>query len=646
MRTALFLACLSLLLTPQLPAQFQPHVDYAVGTNPFSVAVGDFNGDGKLDLAVTNSADNTVSVLLGNGDGTFQAHVDYATGNRPTSVVVGDFNGDGKLDLAIANGTDNTVSVLLGKGDGTFWPHADYATDSNPQWLVAADFNGDGKLDLATANYDSNTVSIILGNGDGTFQPQKDYAAGYNPFGVMAGDFNRDGKPDLAVVNNNGSYGVQILLGNGDGSFQAPVFYATGANPRVGVVADFNSDGNLDLAIGNCIENNLSILLGDGAGHFSTPVDYATGPYVTKLAGGDFNGDGKLDLVTSDALSDSVSVLMGNGDGTFQARVDYATGSEPIAVAVGDFNGDGVPDIVTANINANSVSVLLQANLRTTTTALVSSLNPAAPKQRVTYTATVTNPYGRENTGTVTFRDGGNSVATVTLANHQAAFSTKYNTTGSHAITATYSGDADSNGSTSPTLIENIMAPSKTAVATSGSPSFVGQPVTFTATVGSLYGVIPDGELVTFYDGSTTLASIALARGTAAYTTSSLSVKTHSIKVIYTGDAGFSPSRGSVVQVVSRYPTKTTLRSWPNPSTYGHTVTFTARVRTSGPDAPTGKVRFMDGLFAIGSATLSGDVATLVTTKLAVGTHAITAQYLGDDVSAKSTSPVLDQVVQ
>ncbi len=616
----------------------------------FQFAAGDFNGDGKLDLAATNNTDNTVSVLLGKGDGTFQAHVDYATGASPKQVVVGDFNGDGNLDLAITNATSNTMSVLLGNGDGTFRPHVDYATQVRRQWLVVADFNSYGKLDLASANYgpdySEGSVSIFLGNGDGTFQPQKSYDAGVNPFGVMARDFNRDGKPDLAVVDNNGSFGVLILLGNGDGSFQPPVFYATGRNPRVGAVADFNSDGNLDLAIGNCIDNNVSILMGDGNGHFSTPVNYAAGPYVQELVGGDFDGDGKLDLVTANSGSDNVSVLMGNGNGTFQAHVDFATGSGPIALAVGDFNGDGAPDVVTANINGNSVSVLLQNNLRATTTALVSAPNPAAPDQRVNYTATVTSQYGRGNTGTVTFRDGGQTIATVTLANHQAAFSTKYHATGSHAITATYSGDADSNGSTSPTLTQYVLATSKTVVATSGSPSFVGQPVTFTATVGSIYGVIPNGELVTFYDGPTVLGSIALAGGTAAYTTSSLSAKTHSIKATYPGDAAFRTSNGSVTQVVSKYPTTATLTSSLNPSKHGQAVTFTAKVTSTGPATPTGKVRFMDGIFGIGSATLNSGVATLTNAKLTVGTHPISVQYLGDGVSAKSTSTVLNQVVQ
>ncbi len=161
--------------------------NFSTGTGPVSVAAGDFNGDGKLDLAVANSncpaipcslSPGSVSILLGNVGGTFQSHVDYAVGNRPLSVVTADFNGDGRLDLAVVNFDDNTVSILLGKGDGTFQAHVDYPTGKSPISVTVGDFNGDGKLDLAVANRGSNTVSILLGKGDGTFQPNVDYTNG------------------------------------------------------------------------------------------------------------------------------------------------------------------------------------------------------------------------------------------------------------------------------------------------------------------------------------------------------------------------------------------------------------------------------------------------------------------------------------
>ncbi len=649
MRRAFLMCCFLLVLPLQLSGQFKAHVDYAVGPVPFSVAVGDFNRDGKLDLAVTSETNNAVGVMQGNGDGTFQPHVDYATGARPTSVVVGDFNGDGKLDLAVTNGNAGTISVLLGNGDGTFQPHVDYAAGINDQFLVAADFNGDGKQDLAAANYGywGGTISVFLGNGDGTFQPQLAYAVGTNPFGIMAGDFDRDGKLDLAVIDNNGSWGVFILHGNGDGSFQPPVWYGVGRNPRVGVVADFNADGNLDLAIGNCIDNDISILFGDGNGNFSGPANYATGSYVQAVAGGDFDLDGKLDLVVANSGSNNVSVLLGNGDGTFQTHVDYATGIGPISVAVGDFDGDGSPDLVTANRSGDTVSVLLNTSgATTTTTTLAAWPNPALPHQLVIYAASVASQNGQALTGSVTFKDGGTAIATVPLENQLAAVSMRYSAVGSHAITATYSGDAHNGGSTSPTLVELIKGSSKTIVTTSGSPSKVGQPVIFAAIVTSPYGTIPDGELVTFYDGTTALGTAALTGGVAGYTTASLTAKTHAIKAVYGGDQTFKPSSALVKQVVERYSTKTTLRSSPNPSQFGQTVTFTAHVKSTGLITPTGEVTFKDGTLGIGTATLNSGVATLTKSKLAVGTHPITAYYFGDASSDKSTSAVLDQVVQ
>ena len=281
---------------------------HAVGIHPLSVAVGDFNGDGILDLAVANGTSNTVSVLLGNGEGTFQPAVNYPAGSGPISVAVGDFNDDGKPDLAVAD-SGGGVSVLLGNGNGTFQKAGNYPAGTNPMSVAVGDLNGDGYLDLAVANYGSNNVSVLLGKGDGTFQTAVNYAAGTNPTSVAVGDFNGDGIPDLAVADWGG--GVSVLLGFGGGTFQTAVNYAAGSNPYSVAVGDFNGDGILDLAVAN-------------------------------------NG-GK-----------NVSVLLGYGDGTFQPAVNYAADWNPVSVAVGDFNGDGRMDLAVANWSSNNVSILLQ----------------------------------------------------------------------------------------------------------------------------------------------------------------------------------------------------------------------------------------------------------------------------------------------
>ncbi len=339
---------------------------YGTGSGSQSVAVGDFNGDGMLDLAVANLYSNTVSVLLGKGDGTFKPKVDYPTGLNPASVAVGDFNGDGRVDLVVATAGGPTVSILLGKGDGTFQPYVEYGTGSGPLFVATGDFNGDGKLDLVSATNNSNlsgTVSVLLGNGDGTFQAHVDYGAGTGPYSVAVGDFNGDDKLDLAVANYvDGT--VSVLLGNGDGTFQAQVDYTTGVQPISVTAGDFNGDGKLDLAVASFAGDTVGVFLGNGNGTFQARVDYAAGSVPYSVVVADFNGDDKLDLAVANDLSKTVSVLLGNGDGTFRARANYGAGSNPQSLAVGDFNRDGRIDLAVANYSFSgnaTVSVLLQS---------------------------------------------------------------------------------------------------------------------------------------------------------------------------------------------------------------------------------------------------------------------------------------------
>lgn len=343
--------------------------EFATSVGPESLATGDFQRNGKLCLAVTNQNASTVSILIGNGDGTFQPHVDYATGDLPVSVTVADFNGDNVLDLALRNQGSDTISVLLGNGDGTFQSASNFATGPGFGRLSLGDFNGDGKLDLVTTNFGGDTVSILLGNGNGTFLEHVDYATGSVPLPLAVGDLNGDNKLDL-VVGNIGSNRdtFSILLGNGDGTFRASVEYPSIRDPQSLVLADFNGDGELDLAIFSQVnegETGLLILLGNGDGTFRRFADYATGcgpdGSDCSAAVADLNGDGRLDLAAHNSSNNTVSVLLGNGDGTFQSAVAFATGEFPNQVISGDFNADGRLDLAVADANANTVSVLLQA---------------------------------------------------------------------------------------------------------------------------------------------------------------------------------------------------------------------------------------------------------------------------------------------
>jgi len=635
------------------------------------VAVADLNGDGKPDLVATNCQNDTVGVLLGNGDGTFQAAVIYAAGGSESGpIAVADVNGDGHPDLVV--GFSPGIGVLLGNGDGTFQSAVTYGSGGVEVLDVAiADVNRDGKPDLVVTNCGENgcsqggTLAVLLGRGDGTFGSAVLYDSGeFEPSSIAVADVNGDGHPDLLVVDLM-SKALAVVLGNGNGTFQAGVTYEPGGfgPPESLAVADVNGDGKPDLVVAECVDGSctggdgaVTVLLGNGDGTFRSAVAYDSGGGSnTGVAIADVDGDGKPDLIVANSYSSTVGVLLGNGDGTFQRAQTYGPGGiGPVLIVVADVNGDGKPDLVVGNVCDQScdfeiVGVLLNnTGAPPTTTMLVSSLNPAPTGRAITYTATVKAQSGGAVTGSVMFHDSGLPLANVGLANNQAAYTTTYGPRayGQHAITATYSGDVRNAGSTSTTLIEYVEGvASKTVVTTSGSPSIVGKPVTLTATVTSTNGGIPDGELVTFYDGTTPLRSMTLKGGTAAFTTSSLSAKTHNIKASYAGDRIFKPSNGFVTQIVDKHPTTTTLRSSLNPSAHGQAVTFISRVASAGP-IPTGKVVFKDGTLGIGFATLSSGVAKLTKSALAVGTHPITAHYLGDAVSSESTSAVLNQVVK
>jgi hypothetical protein len=366
---------------------FAPAVSFFTGTEPISVAVGDFNGDGKPDLAVANASSNAVSVLLnttppGSPTPSFAPAANFSTGNDPTSVAVGDFNGDGKPDLAVANFSDNTVSVLLndtptGSPTPFFAPPVNFATGNDPYSLAVADFNGDGRPDLAVTNTFDDTVSVLMnetaaGSSTPAFAPAVNFATGSHPYSMAVGDFNGDGKPDLAIANNTDDT-VSVLMNETPTGSPAPAFapavnFATGNDPFSVAVGDFNGDGRPDLAIANLGSNTVSVLMnttptGSPAPSFAPAVNFRTGNDPFSVAVADLNGDGKPDLAVANAGSNTVSVLVnetaaGSPTPSFAPAVNSPTGTEPFFVAVTDFNGDGHPDLATANFGDGTVSVL------------------------------------------------------------------------------------------------------------------------------------------------------------------------------------------------------------------------------------------------------------------------------------------------
>jgi len=636
---------------------------FSTGRQPYLIATGDFNGDGFPDVAVADLSANTVSVLLGNGDGTFQPQQPYAVGLDPVGVVVADFNGDGIADLAVTNGGDNTVSVLLGNGDGTFQAQKTYAVGPAPFGIVVADFNGDGIPDLAVTSASSaGTISVLLGKGDGTFLPQQTYAAGTNTVGIAVADFNGDGIPDLAVTNES-SGTVSVLLGNGDGSFQAPLPNGVGIEPYGMAVGDFNGDGFADLAVTNFHDATVSVLLGNGNGTFQSQQTYAVGNSPHNIVAADFNGDGHVDVAVTNGFDDTVSVLLGNGHGTFQPQQTYGAGSGPLGIAVADFNGDDVPDLAVVDNTASTVSILLGGTVSTgtlnnipvygsggqniqatftptgtffagglsnmltvtgsgaipTSTVLTSSLNPSSYLHQVTFTATVTSVTGAPPTGTATFTADGNTICSavplVSGSNGSTATCLIATlTAGQHSIVASYSGGGNFASSQSQPLTQTVNKAATTVALTSTpNPSSYLQTVTITATVTGANGGSPTGT-VSFTDSGTTISgcgSVALTAqqngSVATCQTSTLAVGTHSqIVATYSGDGNYNGSNGTLqpAEVVNKAASTTVITANPHsPSMFGQMVTFTATVTGANGGSPTGTVSFTDGTNPISGCT-------------------------------------------
>jgi hypothetical protein len=396
-----------------VPAFLAP-VDYTVGLFPNDVKAGDFNGDRIPDLATANTGSDTVSVLLGNGDGTFQSARNTPISAYPLFLAVGDFNRDGKLDLAAANdyvpGNDG-VSILLGRGDGTF------VQANAPDWfdwssaIVAGDLTGDNKLDLVTSSvddYGNSYISALIGHGDGTFTPISDAMPGPHSSDALAlADFDGDGNLDLVAGANDvvgSSDGSAVVFrGNGDGTFQTP-----GNDLGVGgttlTVADLNGDGKLDIATNGA--DLVNVLRGNGDGTFRPAQSFASEVNPWSINAAYVSSDGVLDLVVTN--HDGVAVLLGNGDGSFAPPITMATGSTPRSLAMADFNADGRPDAAVSRDSSDKVSVLLNDG----------SWSPDDPPSVSIRDATVTegNTGTASATFTVTLSKASNAKVTVDYA--------------------------------------------------------------------------------------------------------------------------------------------------------------------------------------------------------------------------------------
>jgi len=384
----------------------QPQVTTSTGANtlPVWTTLADVNGDGKLDLITSLYMTDSVSVQLGNGDGTFQAATNYLieSGFGPAEVHAVSL-GNGTVDLIVGSFNLNQIAVLLGNGNGTFGAPALYTvgTPSNtPTSLTTGDFNDDGKLDVAVANTGDNTISILLGDGSGGLTVQRPAInVGRDPEAIRAGDFNGDGYSDLAVANYSDGT-VTTLLNDKDGTFTAttkPVGSGAGSGPQA--LAINGNGSSLLLAVANYRDNTISVMQSNGTGSFGaqTIIPVGKGPDDVNFA--DFNGDGTPDLAVSNYTDSTVNLALGSSGGSYTVVGPFSVGNSPYSAAVGDLNLDDTPDLAVANCFSNNTGVLFDGTLISVPYSGLSL--PLGDSFNASYTPDGVSKYGSSNSGNI-----------------------------------------------------------------------------------------------------------------------------------------------------------------------------------------------------------------------------------------------------
>jgi hypothetical protein len=623
------------------------NITYPVGTSPNQIAAADLNHDGAVDLLATDDLAGTLSILRGNGDLTFNPRTILSLATDLEGLAVGDFNGDGFPDVAVTSAGGGSVTVLLNDnvGSGALTAQSPaLSAGGNPSDVVAVDFNHDGRLDLAVVNQLDGTVGFFLGNGDGTFQGQKTAAIGSQPFALSAGDFNGDGLPDLVASNSTDNTLSIRLSAQTESATESGISVPGGGTHNV--LASYPGDSARASSVsvttpltGLTVTTTTLTAVPAASSVFGQSVTFTATVAPPPGSGPAF---GTVSFVNN-PVGGPVTLNTANVDATGTAT--FTTSTLAVAsyslTAVYSGNADSA-----ASTSALTPYTVAKTN---TSTSVTSSLNPSVSGQAVTFTATVSAvaPGAGTPTGLVTFLTNGSSIGTGTLSAGVATLITPNVPVGSQTITTSYSGSNSFNGSTgSLTGNPQVVNPANTTLALTSSvnPSVFGQRITFSANVSVLApgGGGPSSGTVTFFDNGTMIGSGALGDGPATFSISTLAVGNHPITATFGGNASFNGSTGTLTgnpQVVSKATTTTVLTTSASPSTFGQSVTLTATISTAATGTITGTVTFKSGTTVIGApVAVSGGTAVLMTTALPSRTQNLTAVYSGDTNFNTSTS--------
>jgi hypothetical protein len=634
--------------------------NYALGTGPVAVALLDVDGDKNFDIVALNRADKTISVLLGLGGGSFQQQYTLPLANAPITFAAGDFNHDGKTDLAVIGDCGaakctqpGTLEILYGSGDGGFQAGPSYPVGFEPSSVAASDLNSDKNLDVVVANNCGNsaactgagTASVFLGDANGRFAAAQTLGLVKSPSSIVLADLSGRGTPDL-LVSSSSDNTLARLRGNGDGSFGAATVYAVGTTPGSIAVADFNGDGKLDVAVGNVADSTISILYGKGDGTLFAGSVTSVGPGPSALATLQSGAGNRVGLVTANAgISASTSAAMAGSDITVLSNIHPA--DDPTGTTV-------TTTVLTPAPNPASTTVNQSVTLSATVTGTAEGGPP---------------------TGTVTFSSSPNALTDCTPTSTPGTISTVWTCTTqslqapSQSITAVYSGDATYAGSTSAAVVETVASESANFVFDSFSPSpaTVDEAVTLISKVVVSSGKItPQGTVKFTVNGTIACNSVPITvqsgvAGANCVTQALLaSIPTNTVSATYSGDKNFSipnltDSGGASINQVTL--TIAAQSSAPTASV-NQPVTFSAALTlpaggVPSPTQATGTVTFAQGSTTLCTAAVNPSLATAICSPVTFSAATvpagvtISATYSGDgNFSNKSAAGTTTQIVK
>jgi hypothetical protein len=572
----------------------------SVGFEPQGIVMADLNGDGKMDLATTDLFGPSVTVYLGNGDGTFTKSATITTGQFPTAIAVGNFGGGhGNTDLAVTNGLSNSpqISIFLSKGDGTFTAGPNLALPGTPGWLAV----GPSSSYIAAASgTTTGQVTVFVNNGGGSFGGGASTGVPPNPLAVVVTPTG------LAITNfpSSGTGTVTVLTGS-PGSFTALTPITVGTGPAGIAIGDFTGTGVMDLIVANEGDGTVSFLTPGGASGYTVTSTIPVGQGPFGIVVGDFNGDGKLDFATANKTDSTITIMLGNGSGGFTAGPVLPTGQAPAMIAAGDVNGDGTTDIVNANSADNTISVLLSRITQTATATATGISVPGTGTHQVDASYPGDTNYGSDVSPTTALTASSSSNPVPTLS----SLSPNTATVGSAGFSLTVNGTNFVNAS-----VVNFNGAATTTTFVSST---------------QLNAAIPSSDLTTVSTPPVTVTNPTPGGGTSNAVNFTIS----------SAGGGGSTATTTAIAISSGGSATSSVAS-------GSVVTLTATVLASGTAVTVGNVNFCNAAAAsctgtnlIGSAQLTSGGTAAFKFIPAVGSHSYEAVFAGNGTDAASASP-------